>query len=118
MVESYGVTLFSFCCDAWLDPFCVGTQTQGKIHVWIPLLVMGMISIGSGIASFFLPETLHENLPQTFEDGDAFGHDMRYFSLAKSKAEVTGGRDVRGEATDLTSVTTFLHSRDKGSTSQ
>lgn len=44
---------------------------------------MGSISIISGIAASFLPETLNENLPQTIDDGDDFGRDLKYWALAK-----------------------------------
>ena len=48
---------------------------------------MGIISVASGIAVVFLPETLHENLPQTIEDGDSFGRKQKFFSLAKKKGK-------------------------------
>ena len=57
--------------------------------MWIPLIVMGIISVASGIAVVFLPETLHENLPQTIEDGDSFGRKQKFFSLAKKKVKKT-----------------------------
>lgn len=44
---------------------------------------MGSISIISGITASFLPETLNENLPQTIDDGDDFGRDLKYWALAK-----------------------------------
>lgn len=44
---------------------------------------MGSISIISGITASFLPETLNENLPQTIDDGDDFGRDLKYWVLAK-----------------------------------
>ena len=75
--------------------------------------MFGLISIASGIACFFLPETLHENLPQTFADGDVFGLDMRFFSLAKRKGEQENTDDSDG-ATDLACVmTTLLPSGEK-----
>lgn len=79
--------------------------TQGKVHVWIPLLFMGLISIAAAFAYFLLPETLHENLPQTFEDGDAFGRDQSLFSLAKRKGQEDPAVDG---VTDLACVMTSL----------
>lgn len=58
--------------------------SYGKVHVWIPLLVLGGISVTAGVAAAFLPETLNENLPQTIEDGEQFGKDTKFFSLAKT----------------------------------
>ena len=50
---------------------------------------MGIISVVSGVANSFLPETLHENLPQTIEDGDSFGRKQKFFSLAKKKSHLS-----------------------------
>ena len=47
---------------------------------------MGIISILSGLMASFLPETLNENLPQTIDDGDDFGSDMKYLSFANVDA--------------------------------
>lgn len=41
----------------------------------LPLVIMGAVSIFGGIAGLRLPETLHQKLPQTLEEGEAFGSD-------------------------------------------
>lgn len=46
---------------------------------------MGAVCVIAGIGAAFLPETLNENLPQTIEDGEEFGKDQKFFSLAKTK---------------------------------
>lgn len=39
----------------------------------LPLLIMGVMSVTAGVATFFLPETLGASLPQTLEDAENFG---------------------------------------------
>jgi hypothetical protein len=76
----------------------------GKIHVWIPLIVMGLIAITSGITVAFLPETLNENLPQTLQDGDSFGAGQEFFSFAKTKKsskERKEGDDIKLNGKDV-----------------
>lgn len=36
---------------------------------------MGAVSVVGGLTSLRLPETLHHRLPQTVEEGEAFGKD-------------------------------------------
>lgn len=40
---------------------------------------MGIMSIAGGLAAFFLPETVGENLPQIMEEGEEFGKDLVVF---------------------------------------
>nr|CAH7722372.1 unnamed protein product [Callosobruchus chinensis] len=44
-------------------------------HVWkpLPLLIFGSLSLLGGIISLVLPETLNKKLPETIEEGEAFG---------------------------------------------
>lgn len=37
---------------------------------------MGIISVVGGLSGLRLPETLHHRLPQTVEEGEAFGKDF------------------------------------------
>ena len=39
----------------------------------LPLIIFGSLSILAGLMSLLLPETLDEHLPETLEDGEAFG---------------------------------------------
>jgi len=41
----------------------------------LPLMVMGALLTVGGMFSLLLPETLHQSLPNTIEDGEEFGKD-------------------------------------------
>ncbi|XP_053959658.1 carcinine transporter [Anastrepha ludens] len=47
----------------------------GKDNLKLPLVIMGVVSMIGGLTSLRLPETLHERLPQTLEEGENFGKD-------------------------------------------
>ena len=68
-------------------PFVTSPFSQGKVDVWVPLVIIGFVCIISGICSSFLPETLYKNLPQTIKDGDEFNKDFKFFSLASKEPE-------------------------------
>ncbi|BET03116.1 thimet oligopeptidase [Nesidiocoris tenuis] len=46
---------------------------MGEDHLVVPLVIMGGLLLAGGGCSLLLPETLHQNLPQTLEDGENFG---------------------------------------------
>lgn len=39
----------------------------------LPLMVMGGLMVAGGLSALTLPETLHQHLPQTLEEGELFG---------------------------------------------
>lgn len=39
----------------------------------LPLMIMGGLMVAGGICALMLPETLHQHLPQTLEEGELFG---------------------------------------------
>lgn len=39
----------------------------------LPLMIMGGLMVAGGLCALTLPETLHQHLPQTLEEGELFG---------------------------------------------
>lgn len=50
----------------------------GRENLVLPLVIMGIISIIGAFVALRLPETLHHKLPQTVEEGEAFGKDWLF----------------------------------------
>nr|XP_024217573.1 carcinine transporter [Halyomorpha halys] len=48
---------------------------MGEDVLVLPLLIMGALLVAGGGCSLLLPETLHQQLPQTLEDGESFGRE-------------------------------------------
>lgn len=57
---------------------CLGADVAYLVEYdrYLPLLVMGVLSLLSALLLFFVPETVHEPLPQTIEDGEEFAKDQ------------------------------------------
>lgn len=51
------------------------------LSISLMLLTLGVLGVLGGLLSLFLPETLHEDLPQTLSDGDLFGKDQRFWHM-------------------------------------
>lgn len=47
----------------------------GKEKLSLPLFIMGCLVTAGGFTALRLPETLHQRLPQTLEEGEEFGKD-------------------------------------------
>lgn len=57
-----------------------GTQVFSLVErdTYMPVLVIGALSLSAAVVSLFLPETLEQALPQTIEDGESFGKDQGF----------------------------------------
>ncbi|XP_069687232.1 carcinine transporter-like isoform X2 [Periplaneta americana] len=62
-----------------LGPYIVYLGTVFDIR--IPYLVIAIVSITGMAAALFLPETLHQRLPETLADAQTFGRDQKFWSL-------------------------------------
>lgn len=60
---------------------------QGADMMVLPLLIMGFLLVAGGIASLLLPETLHQHLPQTLEDGEEMGLDFEFCCQPPTKID-------------------------------
>lgn len=57
---------------------CLGADVAYLVEYdrYLPLLVMGVLSLLAALLLFFVPDTVHEPLPQTIEDGEEFAKDQ------------------------------------------
>lgn len=72
VVRAQGVTFIHIMgyVGSMLAPFIADL---GKIAMPLPLIILGITGVVSGILSLFLPETLGHELPQSLSDGENFG---------------------------------------------
>lgn len=72
VVRAQGVTFIHIMgyVASMLAPFIADTN---KIAIALPLIILGITGIISGVLALFLPETLGHELPQTLSDGENFG---------------------------------------------
>lgn len=72
VVRAQGVTFIHIMgyVASILAPFIADI---GKVTIALPLIILGLTGIVSGLLSLFLPETLGHELPQSLADGENFG---------------------------------------------
>nr|XP_023017401.1 organic cation transporter protein-like [Leptinotarsa decemlineata] len=72
-------------------------------HVWqpLPLLIYGSLALMGGILSLVLPETLNKKLPETIEEGEAFGKKSKIVSTGNGNAlNAISGVTTNGSANE------------------
>jgi MFS transporter, OCT family, solute carrier family 22 (organic cation transporter), member 4/5 len=59
---------------------------QSDYWKMLPMAILGVLAICGSLANMFLPDTLNMPMPQTLEDGENFGKDVKIFSKPRRKA--------------------------------
>ncbi|XP_055905497.1 carcinine transporter [Eupeodes corollae] len=78
-----GIALGTILCNAIgvLAPYLVHLGT--KYDIRYPYFILGIIFLIGGCSGLFLPETLHNKLPDSLEEAKSFGKNQKFFSLPK-----------------------------------
>jgi len=62
---------------------------QGNTYdVRYPYIIIGIVSVTGMMAALLLPETLHQQLPETLADAHFFGREQKFWSLPKKPVNV------------------------------
>ncbi|XP_013149714.1 PREDICTED: organic cation transporter protein [Papilio polytes] len=93
VVRSSGVGLGSMCASVSgaLTPLISLLDT---LNPKIPTVIFGFLALLSGFSTFFLPETIGRNLPQSIEDGEKFGVGDTCFTNCSGKTMSTSSLDL------------------------
>jgi len=75
--QAMGISSFVAGIGLLIFPYI---NSLGVISRILPLVIMGGFSCLGGVGALFLPETLWTHLPNTLEEGEAFGSDFNIFS--------------------------------------
>ncbi|KFB35671.1 AGAP004104-PA-like protein [Anopheles sinensis] len=67
-----------------LGPYIVFLGTNYDIR--LPFVAMALVALVGAVSAIFLPETLHQKLPETMEEGRQFGRDQRFWVVPKRPA--------------------------------
>lgn len=79
-----------------LGPYIVHLGTLYDVRY--PILAIAIMSVIGAVSSSFLPETLHQKLPETLAEAQMFGADQPFWSLPKPPKGTADNADVEKRA--------------------
>lgn len=84
VVRNIGLGSNSTCArvSAILAPYVNMLYIYGA---WIPQLIFGTTAMSAGFLALMLPETRNSILPETIEEGEAFGRNQKFWTLLPPK---------------------------------
>uniref|UniRef100_A0A182SHX8 Major facilitator superfamily (MFS) profile domain-containing protein n=1 Tax=Anopheles maculatus TaxID=74869 RepID=A0A182SHX8_9DIPT len=84
-----------------VGPYIVYLGTSRDLR--LPFVAMGLIMLVGALSAIFLPETLHQKLPETMDEGRQFGRDQRFWSIPKrpSPADTSNRATIETELHEL-----------------
>uniref|UniRef100_A0A182W0H0 Major facilitator superfamily (MFS) profile domain-containing protein n=1 Tax=Anopheles minimus TaxID=112268 RepID=A0A182W0H0_9DIPT len=82
-----------------VGPYIVYLGTSRDLR--LPFVAMGLITLVGALSAIFLPETLHQKLPETMDEGRQFGRDQRFWSVPKRPAAAASDRTLETELHEL-----------------
>lgn len=93
VVRSSGVGLGSMCASisGALTPL---VHLLDTLNPKIPTIIFGFLALISGFSTFFLPETIGRNLPQSLEDGEKFGVGDNCFTNCSGRRMSEASADI------------------------
>eukprot|EP00094_Tigriopus_californicus_P000701 TCALIF_00679-PA protein Name:"Similar to Slc22a21 Solute carrier family 22 member 21 (Mus musculus)" AED:0.35 eAED:0.35 QI:0/0.87/0.55/0.88/0.87/0.77/9/0/461 len=76
--QGVAVARLMSCLSIFCSPYIVFT---GTFHKSIPYIIIGVLNVLTAFLAILLPETAHEDLPDTLEDGRNFGKGQDFWHM-------------------------------------
>ncbi|XP_043197798.1 carcinine transporter-like [Amphibalanus amphitrite] len=101
VIRSQAMAVASFFAGIGLliFPQILELKAYGRL---LPVIIMGSVTLLGAFVSFFLPETLHQHLPETMEEGENFGKgepNIRWRCWKRRRAEAVDSTAAAAEET-------------------